>query len=246
MMDYILQNMQYRYMENVIQQINRGAVQNVTKPSLSGTGFAHIFQQTQMAESGISAGDLDAIFEEASRTYGVPADLLKAVGKMESNFDPYAQSGAGAQGVMQLMPSTAQSLGVTDPFDARSNIMGGAKYLSDLLARYDGNVDLALAAYNAGSGNVEKYGGVPPFQETQNYISRVKEYMGDAGNLLTGGSGSVRNVSGKTGVNLCPLCGEGKQVTDTSGEMLTLLSELFKVQIQRQMISSDDFTGTFV
>ena len=78
------------------------------------------------------------------------------------------------------------------------------------------------------------------------YISRVKEYMGDAGNLLTGGSGSVRNVSGKTGVNLCPLCGEGKQVTDTSGEMLTLLSELFKVQIQRQMISSDDFTGTFV
>ena len=81
MMDYILQNMQYRYMENVIQQINRGAVQNVTKPSLSGTGFAHIFQQTQMAESGISAGDLDAIFEEASRTYGVPADLLKAVGK---------------------------------------------------------------------------------------------------------------------------------------------------------------------
>ena len=201
-MDYILQNMQYRYMENVIQQINRGAVQNVTTPSLSGTGFAHIFQQTQMAESGISAGDLDAIF--------------------------------------------AQSLGVTDPFDARSNIMGGAKYLSDLLARYDGNVDLALAAYNAGSGNVEKYGGVPPFQETQNYISRVKEYMGDAGNLLTGGSGSVRNVSGKTGVNLCPLCGEGKQVTDTSGEMLTLLSELFKVQIQRQMISSDDFTGTFV
>ena len=217
-MDYILQNMQYRYMENVIQQINRGAVQNVTKPSLSGTGFAHIFQQTQMAESGIRAG----------------------------NFDPYAQSGAGAQGVMQLMPATAQSLGVTDPFDARSNIMGGAKYLSDLLARYDGNVDLALAAYNAGSGNVEKYGGVPPFQETQNYISRVKEYMGDAGNLLTGGSGSVRNVSGKTGVNLCPLCGEGKQVTDTSGEMLTLLSELFKVQIQRQMISSDDFTGTFV
>ena len=132
-MDYILQNMQYRYMENVIQQINRGAVQNVTKPSLSGTGFAHIFQQTQMAESGISAGDLDAIFEEASRTYGVPADLLKAVGKKESNFDPYAQSGAGAQGVMQLMPATAQSLGVTDPFDARSNIMGGAKYLSDLL-----------------------------------------------------------------------------------------------------------------
>ena len=124
-MDYILQNMQYRYMENVIQQINRGAVQNVTTPSLSGTGFAHIFQQTQMAESGISAGDLDAIFEEASRTYGVPADLLKAVGKTESNFDPYAQSGAGAQGVMQLMPATAQSLGVTDPFDARSNMEMG-------------------------------------------------------------------------------------------------------------------------
>ena len=197
-MDYILQNMQYRYMEKVIQQIrNRGAVQNVTTLSLSGLDFAHIFQQTQMAESGISAGDLDAIFEEASRTYGVPADLLKAVGKMESNFDPYAQSGAGAQGVMQLMPATAQSRR-DGSFDARSNIMGGAKYLSDLLARYDGNVVWALAAYNAGSGNVEKYGGVPPFQETQNYISRVKEYMGDAGNLLTGGgSGSVRNVTGR-------------------------------------------------
>ena len=170
-------------MENVIQQINRGAVQNVTTPSLSGTGFAHIFQQTQMAESGISAGDLDAIFEEASRTYGVPADLLKAVGKMESNFDPYAQSGAGAQGVMQLMPATAQSLGVTDPFDAHSNIMGGAKYLSDLLANMM-EMWIWRLRHIRGSGNVEKYGGVPPFQETQNYISRVKEYMGDAGNLL--------------------------------------------------------------
>ena len=79
-------------------------------------------------------------------------------------------------GVMQLMPSTAKSLGVTDAYNARDNIMGGAKVISDHLSRYDGDLSLALAAYNAGSGNVAKYGGVPPFTETQNYIKKVLSY----------------------------------------------------------------------
>ena len=122
---------------------------------------------------------LENIFAEASRQYGVPLNLLKAIGKAESNFNPQAVSGAGAQGVMQLMPATARSLGVEDSFDARSNIMGGAKYIAGLLERYQGDTVLALSAYNAGSGNVEKYGGVPPFAETQNYIQKVLSYAGE-------------------------------------------------------------------
>ena len=102
----------------------------------------------------------------------------------ESNFNQSAQSGAGAQGVMQLMPATAAGLGVTDPFDARQNIMGGAKLLAQNLSMYGGNIDLALAAYNAGPGNVAAYGGVPPFAETQNYVVKVKQYMGSE--LTTG------------------------------------------------------------
>ncbi len=128
---------------------------------------------------------LDDIFQKAAQKYDVPVSLLKAIGKAESNFNPNAVSCAGAQGVMQLMPATAKSLGVTDSFDAEQNIMGGAKYIKQMLDRYDGNVKLALAAYNAGSGNVEKYGGIPPFKETQNYVTKVMSY---AGETLTAGS----------------------------------------------------------
>ena len=135
----------------------------------SGGGAPAAFQMSER---------MDAIFQEAANTYGVPVNLLKAVGMAESNFNQYAQSGAGAQGVMQLMPATAASLGVSDPFDARQNIMGGAKLLAQNLSMYGGNVDLALAAYNAGPGNVAAYGGVPPFAETQNYVVKVKQYMG--------------------------------------------------------------------
>lgn len=128
-------------------------------------------------QNEIESQSMDAIFAEAARQYGVPLNLLKAMGKAESGFDANAVSPAGAQGVMQLMPSTAKALGVEDPFDARSNIMGGAKYIAQKLRQYNGDVDLALAAYNAGSGNVAKYGGVPPFAETKNYIARIKGYM---------------------------------------------------------------------
>ena len=120
---------------------------------------------------------MDDIFEEASATYGVSVDLIKAVAKAESNFNPDAVSRAGAQGVMQLMPGTARALGVTDSFDARQNIMGGTKYLKQNLERFHGDVSLALAAYNAGPGSVEKYGGVPPYAETQNYVKKVCSYM---------------------------------------------------------------------
>lgn len=120
--------------------------------------------------------ELDAYFDEAAATYGVDVKLLKAVGKTESNFMPDAQSKAGAMGVMQLMPYTADELGVADAFDARSNILGGAKLLSRLLKKYDGDVSLAAAAYNAGSGAVDKYNGIPPYTETQNYVTKVLGY----------------------------------------------------------------------
>ena len=116
---------------------------------------------------------MESIFREAAQIYGLDVNFLKAIGKAESGFNSQAVSSAGAQGVMQLMPATARSLGVEDSFDARSNIMGGAKYIAGLLERYQGNKALALSAYNAGSGNVEKYGGIPPFKETQNYVRKV-------------------------------------------------------------------------
>lgn len=124
-----------------------------------------------------TTASLEEIFEEASERYNVPKDLIKAIAKTESDFNPNATSGSGAQGLMQLMPATAKELGVTDAYDPYQNVMGGTKYISQLLNKYDGDVKLALAAYNAGSGNVAKYGGIPPFKETQNYVVKVMNYL---------------------------------------------------------------------
>lgn len=120
------------------------------------------------------------IFNQVSAQTGVSAQLLKAVAQAESGCRSDAVSNCGAVGVMQLMPATAKAYGVTDPFDAYENISGGAKLLSDLLEKYNGNVTLSLAAYNAGSGNVSKYGGVPPFKETINYIDKINKLLSNA------------------------------------------------------------------
>ena len=126
----------------------------------------------------------DSIIRQAAQTHGVSEGLIKAVMHTESGFNSNARSPVGAQGLMQLMPATARRFNVSNSFDPQQNIFGGAKYLSWLMKRFKGNTNLALAAYNAGEGNVDKYGGIPPFRETQDYVRRVTSRLN---NLYTSG-----------------------------------------------------------
>ncbi len=117
-----------------------------------------------------------SVIEQYAQIYDVDARMIKAIISVESCFDRHAVSRVGAKGLMQLMPATAQSLGVYDVFDANDNMRGGIRYFSDMLSRFDKNTEFALAAYNAGPGAVEKYHGIPPYEETQKYVKRVLEY----------------------------------------------------------------------
>ena len=118
----------------------------------------------------------NSLIGEAARLYQLPESFIRAVMRVESDFNPTVVSRAGAMGLMQLMPKTARSMGVSDPFDARQNIHGGARYLRILANRFKGDLVLTVAAYNAGQGAVEKYNGIPPYKETQRYVRRVLKH----------------------------------------------------------------------
>ncbi len=115
----------------------------------------------------------DPLIKKAARKFNMDFSLIKAVIEVESAYNPRAVSSKGARGLMQIMPSNFKALKLLDPFEPSQNIMAGTRYLNDLIHQYKGNLKHALAAYNAGPGNVDKYNGIPPFQETQNYVQRV-------------------------------------------------------------------------
>ena len=117
------------------------------------------------------------IINAASNSFGVDKNLIKSVILTESAANQNAVSSAKAKGLMQLIDSTATEMGVSNVWDPKENIFGGTKYLAEMLRKYNGDMNLALASYNAGPQNVDKYGGIPPFEETQNYVKRVKGYF---------------------------------------------------------------------
>ncbi len=118
---------------------------------------------------------IHALIREAAAAYGVDPGLVRAMVWVESRYNPYAVSPRGARGLMQLTPVTAREVGVTNPFDARQNVFGGVKYLSRLIKQHDGDVALALASYNAGPATVRRFGGMPPYGETTEYLTRIRQ-----------------------------------------------------------------------
>ena len=124
-----------------------------------------------------SGGPFEILIQEAADTHDIDADLIRAVVQTESEFNPTVVSPAGAKGLMQLMPAVVRDMGVVDALDPRDNIMGGTKYLKQLLDANRGSVALALASYNAGLGNVRRYKGIPPFKETRNYVRKITDLL---------------------------------------------------------------------
>lgn len=150
------------------------------KSSSVATQKAESVKATSEKTSSSGTTKLENIFKRASEKYGVSYDFLVAIAKIESDFNPKCATSSKygtAKGIMQLMPDEVKNMGVSDPYDAEQNIMAATRLLAAHLKKFDGDYTLAAAAYNAGSGRVQQYGGVPPFEETQNYVKKLKKYM---------------------------------------------------------------------
>lgn len=247
----VINSLDHELVQRVTEQASARA--RAAEAAAEAAEFSSVLAENTQAVSSGSTGeasasstgtsyseeDLDAIFQEAANTYGVSAVILKSIAKAESGFNPSAVSSAGAVGIMQLMPQTAASLGVTNSYDARENIMGGAKYISQLLSKYEGNISLALAAYNAGSGNVEKYGGIPPFTETQNYVQKVLSYMEDFGASASSDTSSVFGLSGDARAQANQLLEEFFSSKNISKDALDLLVTVLKLKSLVSSAGSD-------
>ncbi|WP_411834280.1 lytic transglycosylase domain-containing protein [Pseudoxanthomonas mexicana] len=170
----------YSYVKDGVRHFTSARPQGVEVASLKTIRYSYIQTCFACGNPGVNFGRLRlnteayrAEIAAASREFGVDEAVIRAIMHAESSYNPMALSHAGAQGLMQLMPATATRFGVTDPFDASQNIRGGVKYLAWLLKRFNGNLTLAAAGYNAGEGAVDRHGGVPPYKETQRYVERV-------------------------------------------------------------------------
>lgn len=155
-----------------LSQTRRAAAARVSAPAAVGSGARQVNVAPE-AQSSATGGRFDATIAQAAALYQIPEELIRAVIFVESGFNPRAVSPANAKGLMQLIPATAQRMQVEDTFDPRQNIFGGTRYLRILANLFNGDLTMTVAAYNAGEGAVLRYGGVPPFRETEDYVTRV-------------------------------------------------------------------------
>lgn len=167
------------------RQNQNGVVEatNVPGSSLEGYRLTYVGKGTLIHSKGWRggySGEFDPDIEDAAALHQLNPNLVKAVIRAESAFDQWAVSSKGAQGLMQLMPGTARRFGVSDPFNARQNIFAGTQYLRLLLDMFGGDVSLALAGYNAGENAVRRYGGIPPYKETRNYVRKIRRFLGSS------------------------------------------------------------------
>ena len=157
----------------------------------TSTDFRVATDTTEVKTNETDPSRFDAIIEEAAALYGVNSALVKAVIQAESRFNPLAVSPVGAKGLMQLMPMIAKEYGALDPLDAKQNIFAGVKYLSNLLDRYNGNVSMALAGYNAGPTAVKRFRGIPPYRETRGYVRKIQNLIAEGVKSAGAAAGAV-------------------------------------------------------